>query len=127
MTQVRTDGRGGFTLVEVLVSLALVGAILPAAMAGVALAMGLGSASLHRTQAAALARTRLAEVTATGDWQEGGDDGDFGEDWPNYSWQMQVDDWEEPGLKEVTVAVTWTARGKKRSVTMATLAYAGTD
>lgn len=125
MTQVRTDGRGGFTLVEVLASLTLVGLVLPVAVGGISLAMGLGRESRQRTEAAALAQSKLVEAVATGDWQGARDDGDFGDEWPDYSWEMLVDDWEEPGITEVAVTVSWTARGRERTVTMTTLAYGG--
>jgi general secretion pathway protein I len=119
--------QGGFTLVEVLASLALVAAILPAAMAGVSLAMGLGNAARQRTEAITLAHSKLSEVIATDEWQSGDAGGDFGEDWPQYEWRLVVADWEEAGLSEVSVDVTWTARGADQVVTVTTLAYAGSE
>ncbi len=119
--------RRGFTLIEVLVSLALVGAILPAAMAGISLAMGLGVTARQRTEAAILARSKLAEMMATGDWQSSATRGDFGDEWPQYSWQVAVSEWEEPQVSEVALTVTWKARGQTRSVVMTTLGYAGSE
>ena len=119
----RTAARGGFTLVEVLASLVLVALVLPTAVGGISLAMGLGRESRQRTEAAALARSKLAEAVATGDWREGRDDGDFGEDWPDYAWEMETDDWDEPGLSQVSVTVAWIVRSQERSATMTTLVY----
>lgn len=123
----RADRRAGFTLVEVLASLALVGAIVPVAMAAVSLAMNLGTAAQQRTEAATLAHSRLAESLATEDWMEGGAEGDFGEDWSRYAWALSVDDWGEVGVSELTVTVTWTARGAEQKVALSTLAYAGSE
>ncbi len=117
--------RRGFTLVEVLASLAFVGAILPAALAGVSLAMNLGETARDRTEAAQLAEARLAEVVATGQWLEGEEAGDFGEQWERFTWQMKSRDWEEPGLAEVTVSVLWTSRDAERTVDVTTLVYPG--
>jgi general secretion pathway protein I len=121
----RKTARGAFTLVEVLASLALVGIILPVAMAGISLAMGLGDSARHNAEAATLARSRLTEIVATGDWQSDSTQGDFGDEWPRYSWQLNVEDWEEPGLKEVTLSVLRPQGRSKRTVTMTTLVYAG--
>ena len=52
-------GRGGFTLVEVLASLALVAVILPVAMEGVSLAVGAAGLARDRIEAASLAETKL--------------------------------------------------------------------
>lgn len=117
-------GRGAFTLVEVLASLVLVGVILPAAMAGVSLAMGMEETARGRTEAAVLAGSKLAELTATGAWQTAETEGDFGEHRPAYSWRLQVEEWEEPGLSRVVVTVERTAARGALSVTVSTLAYA---
>ncbi len=119
--------RRGFTLVEVLASLALVGAILPVAMAGISLAMGLGETARQRTEAAMLGRSKLAEVMATGDWQSAETKGDFGDEWAGYSWQLTISEWEEPQVSEVTLTVDWTARGQERTVSMTTLGYVGSE
>ncbi len=119
--------RAGFTLVEVLASLALVAVIVPAAMAGVTLAMGLGETARQRTEAATLARGKLAELTATGQWQTAGTRGDFAEQWAAYSWEMETGDWEEPEVRQVTLTVRWTTRGRERELTLATIAYPGSE
>ncbi len=116
-----------FTLVEVLASLALVGIILPVAMGGISLAMGLGDAARHEARAAMLARSRLAEIVATGDWQSDETEGDFGEEWPGYTWRLAVQDWEEPGLTEVALTVTCAGGRAGRVVTMTTLVCSGSE
>jgi len=117
--------RAGFTLVEVLVSLALVGVLLPTAMAGITLAMGLGDSARHRTEAAMLARGKLDEMLVTGDWQSSQTEGDFGEEWPGYTWELDVADWEESTCSEVTLTVRWTSRGHDYNTSLTTLTYVG--
>lgn len=115
----------GFTLVEVLASLALVGIILPAAMAGVSMAMRMEETARRRTEAAVLASSKLGELVATGDWQGSETSGLFGEDAPGYAWELTVDGWDEPGLSQVTVTVERQAGGNKSACSVTTLAYVG--
>lgn len=127
MKKAEDGSRRGFTLVEVLVSLALVGVILPAVMAGVSLAMTLGDSGRRQGEAASLAAGELAEMVVTGDWQSASTEGDFGDERPGYSWELDVTDWDEPGVSRLDLTVRWTARGRDREVTMTTLAYAGSE
>jgi general secretion pathway protein I len=115
--------RTGFTLVEVLASLALVGVVLSTAMAGIALAMGLGDAARHRTEAAVLARGKLDEMLVSGGWQSSRTEGDFGDRWPGYTWELNVTDWQEAPHREVTLTVRWRSRGHEHSTSLTTLAY----
>jgi len=122
----RARGRQrAFTLVEVLAALTLVAIILPAAMKGISLATATAALAKQKLTAASLAETKLAELLASGEWQNGDLAGDFGEEWPNYHWTAEATDWEATTLQEVSVSVTWTARGADRSVTLSTLAYVG--
>ncbi len=127
MRRPKRPAEGRFTLIEVLASLALVGIVLPAAMAGITLAMSLGDASRHRTEAAVLAGGKLAEVMATGEWLDGDEEGDFGDEWPGYSWEVEVGDWEEAEVSEVVLVVRWTARRQEYALTVTTLGYAGSE
>lgn len=119
----------GFTLVEALITLLLVTVLLPLVMKGVSSAAQLGVLAERRSQAAALADTRLTESLITGDWDEGDQAGEFdpevyGTDADDFVWYLLVDDWN--GLtthKEVTVLVTWQQRGKEQTVSMATVVY----
>jgi general secretion pathway protein I len=122
MTCEPSRGRAGFTLVEVLASLALVGVLLPTAMAGIMLAMGMGDRARHRTEAAMLARGKLDEMLVTGDWQSAQTTGDFGEEWPGYTWELNVTDWEESTCREVALTVHWTTRGHEYRTSLSTLA-----
>ena len=56
--------RRGFTLLEVLATLVLVGIILPAVMHGISLATIAAGEAKHKVEAVSLAQTKLAELTA---------------------------------------------------------------
>ena len=114
-----------FTLVEVLATLALVAIILPVAMEGISLATTMAGVAKQKMEAASLAETTLAELLATGAWQNGDLSGDFGPEQPQYHWIAEVRDWEATTLRRMDVHVQWTARGQERSVTLTTLVYTG--
>jgi len=115
--------RRAFTLVEALATLVLVAIILPVAMRGISLAVAAASHARHQVEAAALAEAKLAELVATGAWQDADLVGDFGEDHPGYAWAADVTEREEATLRQLDVHVAWVERGAERSVTLSTLVY----
>jgi type II secretion system protein I len=121
----RRTARGGFTLVEVLASLALVAVILPVALKGVSLAMGAADLARDRVEAAGLAEAKLNELLADGTWQSGVQSGEFETERPGWEWELTVEDWSGTTLRQVEIAVTWTSRGRERSVSIVTLARVG--
>lgn len=116
--------QGGFTFVELLVTVVLIGIIMPVAMQTIALCTRLAGLSRKETEAASLARTRLTELVSSGDWQGSGKAGDFGSDWPGYRWTADVSNWTDAVVSQVDVTVHWQSQGLDRSVTLSTLAYA---
>jgi general secretion pathway protein I len=119
--------RRGFTLLEVLATLMLLAIVFPVMMQGITVAASLGDAARHRTEAGGLAESKLAEIVASGQWQQGNLSGDFGSDWPAYRWEESVQPWAldntSQSLQQIDVRVIWTARGRENSVTVTTLAY----
>jgi general secretion pathway protein I len=118
----------GFTLVEVLAAMLLIAIVLPAVMQGITLATKAGSTARARTEAAGLGQSKLAELVATGQWQDGSLAGDFSPDWPAYRWEATTQAWSQDtagaGLQEIDLRVIWMARGQEESVTLSTLVYA---
>jgi general secretion pathway protein I len=112
----------GFTLIEVLAALVLLGIVLPVAMRGVSLSLAASSSAKHLNEAAQLADQKLNEVVLTGDWAQNGLSGDFAPDHPDYQWTIASQQ-RDYGLNEVQVRVTWTARGQQRDFTASTLVY----
>jgi prepilin-type N-terminal cleavage/methylation domain-containing protein len=119
----RTVRIGGFTFIELLATVVLLGIIMPVAMQSIGLCTRLGGQSRGHIEAASLARTKLTELTTSGDWSAGGKTGDFGTDWPGYRWTAAVSNWSDSVVSQLDVTVTWQSQGRERSVTFSTLVY----
>lgn len=126
----RSTGRRGkrtaFTLPEVLAALVLIGIVLPPVLRGVSLAMGACDDAKRKIEATGLAESKLADLTvdAAQAVSSGGGSGTF-PDHPDYSWDAQTVT-QDTDLSEITVRVTWTARGAQRSIDLSTLVFTGT-
>ncbi|MBL7189555.1 MAG: type II secretion system protein [Phycisphaerae bacterium] len=112
---------GGFTFIELLATMVLIGIIMPVAMHCIALCAGLGGQARRQIEAASLARTRLTELTVSDDWKTSQKDGDFGKDWPGYRWTAEVSSWTDSTMSQLDLTVFWQSRGKERMVTLSTL------
>ena len=122
--------RRGFTLIEVLVTLLLLGITLPVVMQGIALSSNAGSTAQRRSEAAALAESKLNELIVTGNWQSASLSGDFMPDWPDYSWTGQLSSWGQGQgadgtniVQQLDIQVTWTGIGTQQPVKVSTLVY----
>ena len=124
----RPRGRhsAGFTIVEVLATLTLAAIALPPTVDGILLCLASTGFARDHARAASLAQSKLAELVATGDIYDAEMEGDFGEDWPEYTWIAQSDTWDQDDrLRQVDLAVLWTRRATDHSVTVTTLVYTG--
>ena len=115
--------RRGFTLLEVLATLVLIGIILPSVMHGISLATIAAGEARHKVEAASLAQTKLAGLIA--DYQTlnqtGASSGDFA-DFPGYKWTSSIEA-RDTNLSQITVRVTWFSRGQDRFVELASMIY----
>jgi prepilin-type N-terminal cleavage/methylation domain-containing protein len=118
--------RTGFTLVEVLTTVALMAIILPVAMYGLQISLEAGTVARRRAEAATLAQGKLQELAATamGMQSSGGSNegGEFGEEYPGYRWDStmtQID----LNMVQLDVRVTWVQRNQERSVGVSTWVY----
>ncbi len=101
----------GFTLVEVLASLAVVLIALPVAMEAIALTNATATRARRQLEAANLAASKLAELVATNQWQNGNGAGDFssyGTSFPDYTWTSTVTQYQQ-ATTATTAAVTSTS------------------
>lgn len=117
----RSRPRGGFTLVEILATMALMSIVLPPVMEGIRMSTEAEGWARRRTQAAELARDKAEELVATRQLQQAILSGDFGADWPEFTWSAAVTDWDTT-LKQVAVTVTWRRDARSHQVTVTTLA-----
>jgi prepilin-type N-terminal cleavage/methylation domain-containing protein len=122
----RCPGRG-FTLVEMLATILIISLVLPTAMRGIAMVTRIASQSKRKIVASAFAETKISELIASGEWEHGGlSRGNFGNEYPDYVWDVDVKNWDEAPMSELRVSVYWD-RGQyneDRCVTLTTLVYA---
>jgi prepilin-type N-terminal cleavage/methylation domain-containing protein len=123
MSRQRANLRG-FTLVEVLATIAFIGILLPSVVEGVNCCMRAASESRSQSQAAALAQSKLAELTASAQLQHATLSGDFGADWPGYQWKAELSEYSQaPSLRRLDVTVTWRRGSVEHNLTLSTLVY----
>ena len=117
----------GFTLIEILAALLLIGLVLPAVMKGVSIISILASDSDHRYEALDLAETKLAEVLLEESWQgsssQSGQFDDENDEYEDYEWVMDVSDWDQADVKQVDIFVYWQQRNRQREIRLSTLVY----
>ena len=117
---VQRSTESGFTLVEVLATLVLLGIVIPVAMRGVSVALGAADKAKHMSEAASLGQAKLNELVSTGDWQGSGSSGDFGTDWPDYRWSFQTAA-RDFNVTELVLTVAWNERGSERNLNISTM------
>ncbi len=94
-------GAFGFTLLEVMIAIAIMATALVAVLASQSQSLSLASEAKFNTTAALLAQSKIAEIEAASPEDVVSDSGDFGEDFPNYRWELTVSDLGFSGLEEV--------------------------
>ena len=114
----------GFTLIEILATFVLIAIILPVAMEGISLSARMAGNSNKKIEAGALAEKKLTEILITKDWMNGDEEGDFGDEYPDYKWRCEVLDWEKEDLvRQIDLYVEWTSTGRSHSIVLTTLTY----
>ena len=104
----------GFTLLEVMVALAIIAISLTAVFGSQSQSVGLAGEAKFNTTAPLLAQSKMAEIEIKKAADLTGDSGDFGEDFPGYVWEYTVDDvsFDEPKdvaqhLRRIDLKVAW--------------------
>lgn len=97
----------GFTLLEVLVALVVLAVALTALLSAQALAVRLRSQAAEITFATFLAQSRLTDIELGEFPDVGTREGDFGDAYPGYRWQVAVGETPFPKVREVRLAVLW--------------------
>jgi general secretion pathway protein I len=115
--------QGRFTLVEVLVALLVTAVVIPVALRALLTVAALGEAAAYRSHAADLADLKLRELVATAAWADADESGDFGEDYPGYTWELVTDTWTEGeiALRQLDLTVHGPARAGQTEITLTTL------
>jgi len=98
-------GARGFTLLEVLVAVAILAIAMVAILKANVQSLDTLTKSRETSTASLLAASKLAEIEAAGvvNWNDLR--GDFGEDYPDYIWEVETSSTEVEGLVRVVVVV----------------------
>ena len=115
------DDRRGFTLLEVLVSLAILSITLLLAYQVLSGAIAAEDRSERWTVASCLGETIVRESTAA--WPDTGESsGKFADPMSSYSWTRSIRPAAHPDAREVHVTVTWSAGDREERVSLAGVA-----
>ena len=101
MRKTSVFNRDGFTLLEVLVSLAIMAFVLIAVFRMHAQSVSMQSAGRFYTTAPLLLQAKLSEFITTPLEELASDSGDFGENYPGYTWQFRLEDVDSEALGAV--------------------------
>ena len=116
----KRGNRKGFTLLEVLVSLAILSATLVMAYQVTSGAITAGERSEAWATASLLGEAKLREIIDTfPEVQE--TEGEFPEPDDGYSWLLTVKQALHPDAREVYLAVSWETSGARETITMSGL------
>ena len=80
----------GFTLLEVMVAMAIIAIALTAVLGSQSQSVSLASEAKFNTTAALLAQSKMTEIRLKKPGDLISDSGDFGEDFPGYLWQVTL-------------------------------------
>lgn len=97
------------------------GVLIPVVIEGLALASRAAEVAERKTVATQLAANQLNELVITGDWESGSNTGNFGPDWPGYTWELQTASWSVDTMTELNLIVTYQVQGRDYYVRLATL------
>lgn len=98
--------RKGFTLLEVMIAMAILAISLVAVFRSQSQSVSMAGESRFLTTASLLAQGKMAEVEGMKSQDLSNNNGAFGEDYPDYLWRIEVKDTAIQYLKKIDVIVT---------------------
>lgn len=100
-------GQQGFTLLEVMIAMAILAIALVAVYRSQSQSVSMAGAARFLTTASLLAQSKMADVERMSPQNFANAGGDFGEDFPDYAWRVEVQDTAFQYLKKINVNVTY--------------------
>lgn len=98
----------GFTLLEVMVALAIMAGVVLTVISSLNYHLSLTARNNEESVALLLARAKLEELELLDQEQLAqGKEGSFQPEWPDYSWKAEISPSPVPVFKNLTVTVTW--------------------
>ena len=105
MGGVKQNKANGFTLLEVMIAMAILAIALVAIFQLQSQSISMSTDSRFMTTAALLAQSKMVEAEAGSSLVSHKEDGDFGPDYPQYTWHLEVGDTQLPQFKKIEVTV----------------------
>lgn len=120
------EARAGFTLIEVVVAMAIVGLGVVTLIEIFSLGLRLGTRSAERTKATAYSRQAIDEILARRELREGGEEGSVGD---GHHWRIQVSPFQADAqlsslgwdLREISFRMRYREGGGEREMEIKTL------
>jgi general secretion pathway protein I len=95
----------GFTLMEVMIAMAILAGALVVIFQSQSQSISMSTDSRFMTTAALLAQSKMAEVEAGSILDTNSKDGDFGTDYPDYTWHFDIGDTQIPKFRRIEITV----------------------
>jgi type II secretion system protein I len=96
----------GFTLMEVMVAMAILAIALVSIFQLQSQSISMATDSRFMTTAALLAQSKMVEVESRSSLSNQSESGDFGPDYPQYTWHIVIGNTQLPQFKKIAVTVT---------------------
>ena len=103
----------GFSLIEVMVAILILGIALVGLTHGITTALGSSKESEWQTTAALFAAGKIETLRAENNFENGDTDGDCGANLPAYRWKQTISDADVTGLHEVDVVIKTTKNNQQ--------------
>ena len=114
--RVKNDRSSGFTLLEVMVAMAIIAIALTAVLGSQSQSVSLAGEAKFNTTAPFLAQSKISELEVADPGELIDDSGDFGDDFPGYTWKTTVQNisFDRPEkaaerLRQIDLTVSWGA------------------
>jgi general secretion pathway protein I len=111
--------QGGFTLLEVMVAVAIIAIGLTALLGSHSQSISLAGEANFNTTAALLAQKKMAELELSGFGGLSYDTGDFGEEFPGYRWEAKISQADFGGIenleqyiRQIDLSLNWGESGR---------------
>ena len=99
--------RPGFTLLEVMIAMAILAISLVAVYQSQSQSVSMAANARFLTTASLLAQSRMSQIDAAAPREVSSGSGDFGENFPDYAWQVEIGDVEGiQFLRRISLTVT---------------------
>jgi general secretion pathway protein I len=101
-------GKGGFTLMEVMIAMAILAIALVAIFQSQSQSIAMATDARFLTTSTLLAQSKMAEIEAMEPRNLKSENGDFGDGFPDYRWRLEVSNTEIDRVKRLEMSITHT-------------------